>query len=223
MSTEGLRDKSQKDGLWKPDDGDFNFKDVFNAEFSGLSLSESQQPCNRLKRGKELLENNAANGSFDERSMFEILRDESSSISFSGELLTVGSQVSVLSSNPNIPNCHWFTATPNPALSVFKPFIFSAKNDIGDLTVSPSYGDKERASFQTAVDRRHQLYKSHEKMREQMETGKYDKRLVGTLRSMEAECVNDIHEFLQSCNEESVNEVFDLLKDVTSTEVKFYT
>lgn len=162
-------------------------------------------------------------GAFDDRSMFEILRDESSSINFSGELMTVGSQVSVLSSNPNIPNCHWFTATPNPSLSVFKPFIFSAKNDIGNSTVAPVYGDKARASFQTAVDRRHELYKYHEKMREQMETGKCDKRIQETLRSMETECVDDIHEFLQNCNEESVSEVFDLLKDVTATEVKFYS
>ena len=35
-------------------------------------------------------------------------------------------------------SCHWFTATPNPNESVFKPFIFTANARLSPLTKVPS-------------------------------------------------------------------------------------
>lgn len=37
------------------------------------------------------------------------------------------------------PHCHWFTATPNPRASVFKPFIFTPAARISQHTCSPTF------------------------------------------------------------------------------------
>ncbi|CAF4624603.1 unnamed protein product, partial [Rotaria magnacalcarata] len=64
--------------------------------------------------------------------MISILRDDQSGICMLGEgddCISTGSQVSVLLSTDRKRSqtdaCHFFTATPNPQLSLFKPFIFS--------------------------------------------------------------------------------------------------
>lgn len=51
-------------------------------------------------------------------------------------------QVSLLSSNK--PCCHWFTATPNPLLSVFKPFVFTPNVRISLHTRSPAPNESVR-------------------------------------------------------------------------------
>ena len=61
--------------------------------------------------------------------MTEILRDEDSNICMSGPFRTTGSMISVIS--PDFPACHWLTATPNPAASFYKPFIFCPNNTAG--------------------------------------------------------------------------------------------
>jgi len=55
----GLENEAESAGHWKADMGLFNFSKAFNAEFSGLSLSEKQLPDNRLKKGQELLDSNS--------------------------------------------------------------------------------------------------------------------------------------------------------------------
>ena len=82
--------------------------------------------------------------------MFTILRDEESGICMTdGSFLSTGSQVSVLtppsSSACPTPSCHWFTATPNPLTSIYKPFIFAPGGSIGSATVSPQFGDDDPA------------------------------------------------------------------------------
>lgn len=64
--------------------------------------------------------------------MMEILRDQESNICMSGPFMTTGSMISVIS--PDVPTCHWLTATPNPAASFFKPFIFCPNNSVGKWT-----------------------------------------------------------------------------------------
>lgn len=47
-------------------------------------------------------------------------------------------QVSVLSPPGSAkPSCHWFTATPDPSISVYKPFVFTPHVQISHLTLSP--------------------------------------------------------------------------------------
>jgi secernin len=51
-------------------------------------------------------------------------------------------KVSVLSAaGSGKPHCHWFTATPNPQASVFKPFIFTPAARISQHTCSPVFDD----------------------------------------------------------------------------------
>ncbi|KAJ8981093.1 hypothetical protein NQ317_005490 [Molorchus minor] len=45
-------------------------------------------------------------------------------------------QVSVMSTSK--PNIHWFTATPDPSMSVFKPFIFTKNVTISKHTKCPN-------------------------------------------------------------------------------------
>jgi len=155
--------------------------------------------------------------------MREILRDEGSSINFMGDLLTVGSQISVLSLDSNIPHCHWFTATPNPSVSVFKPFLFCSPVDIGEITISPSTGERARSSLQMNIDRRHPLYVAHEKVRSLMESDDpAGQRLLSTMQQLEQNCITEIQEFLQSFSESQLHDVQDLFKDISESETKFY-
>ena len=156
--------------------------------------------------------------------MFQVLRDEDSSINFTGELLTVGSQVSIVTpSTSAIPSCHWLTATPDPVNSVFKPFIFCENVSVGNWTVSPSMGDRPRATLQTSVDRRHPLYKAHEKGRALMQTGSQaGQKLRTTMANMEKQCVHEVMEFLKTFSQADLNEVKELFSDIAESETKFY-
>lgn len=52
-------------------------------------------------------------------------------------------QVSVLSANEGRLSCHWFTGTPNPQISVFKPFIFTNNVRISPHIQSPVFSADE--------------------------------------------------------------------------------
>ncbi|MPC38089.1 Secernin-1 [Portunus trituberculatus] len=71
--------------------------------------------------------------------MFEVLRDEESGISRGTDHKhpTAGSMVSVVSQGEGRPSCHWFTGTPDPCRSVFKPFIFTNNVKISPHIQSP--------------------------------------------------------------------------------------
>lgn len=226
LSSPGLKEEAEKSGHWKGDSGEVNFAQAFNATFAGLSLSERQQPQNRLRCGRQLLQARAAKGNISLSDFFEILRDKESCINICGDLLTVGSQVSVLQPpNSEVPDVHWFTATPFPDLSVFKPFIFCANPVLGHSTVSPviSMETKGRSGSQTCADRRHLLYRMHEQGREIMESGSpQGKKLLDTMRILERQCVRDIAEFLTSFEPSLMEEVPELFKDLVESEIKFY-
>ena len=102
--------------------------------------------------------------------MFKVLRNKEGGICRVGDgsiSTTTGSQVSVLP--PTGPATHWFTGTPNPSCSVFKPFIFCDNVTGCDKTCSPQYGLSDPARvkprFRSQVDRRHDLYKAHQKIK----------------------------------------------------------
>lgn len=141
--------------------------------------------------------------------MFEILRKMA--IEDSRLLQTTGSHVTILSS-AGLPDRHWFTGTPCPSLSVFKPFMFSDNVDIGDYTRSLSKDDK-----------RHVLYKYHEKARELMASGSpKGEALSQLMRSLEGKCVVEMDEFCQQFSVENISDVDELFKDICESEIKFY-
>lgn len=108
-------------------------------------------------------------------------------------------KVSTLS--PNGISCHWFTGTPNPNESVFKPFIFTPNVRISNIT---KYVDGEDTTT---------LIKFHSKR-------KWD--MVGDLlKSLERSCVDEVESFLSEHNEPN-HELDELMKDCVEAEVKFY-
>lgn len=104
-------------------------------------------------------------------------------------------QVAVL--NPSGLSYYWFTATPNPNESVFKPFVFTPNSKVSVLT---KIGADESVTL---------LHKLHSNR-------KWD--IVGDLLiSLEKTCVEEINAF----NGE-LEELDELLKDCSEAEVKFY-
>ena len=96
---------------------------------------------------------------------------------------------------------HWFTATPNPSESVFKPFVFTHNVRISPLTKLPESGEVTLL----------------QKLHSQRNWAK-----VGDLlRSLEATCVDEVKRVLSETK--LPNSEFDeLLKDCVEAEVKFY-
>jgi len=145
--------------------------------------------------------------------MISILRDQPSGICMTDETdhgyASTGSQVSVLvpvsNQKSEIDACHFFTATPNPQVSLFKPFIFSAKVELGPLTVStPSEISSERL---------HPLYSAHKKAtREQLENQR--------LKDFEHEGIMEIMGKLKSSNETSADTYETLFHDAVDAEIE---
>ncbi|KAL8600550.1 hypothetical protein ACOMHN_005044 [Nucella lapillus] len=198
LSSAGLREAAAESGTHcKSDSGSLvDFQKAFDAVFEGLSLSKKQQPSHRLHCGQAVLQTKSKKA----RSVVH----------------TPGSK---------LPDVHWLTATPDPDLSIFKPFIFCPTPHLGKATLSPTLTSegRVRSGSQTCADRRHLLYRMHEQGREAMESGSSQgKRLLDTLRGLEKQCVKDVAEFMDSFEPALMEEVQELFKDITESEVKFY-
>lgn len=99
-------------------------------------------------------------------------------------------------------SCHWFTATPNPNESVFKPFVFTPNARISPLTVVQPSDDTTTL---------HKLYQQR------------DWAAVGSLlRTLEGTCVDEMTRTLCEMGGIGNNEFDELLKDCVEAEVKFY-
>lgn len=222
LSSENLLEKATEAGLYKPSDGPFNFAKV-------LDVSSLDFRNDRFCNGSKLLKQLSSNGTFGVADMMKILRDEDSGINMGSG--TCGSQVSLLPKNTAaasvIPCCHWFTATPSPDVSFFKPFVFGPSSSVGSLTMSPDYGEKDprivKPRFKSKVDRRHELYKYHEKLcsllvRDEAKANK----IVKNLKELESNCIGDMEEILKNFDEASFVKVSNLFEHMCSLEMNFY-
>ena len=93
-----------------------------------FSYGSYSKPSDFSREGiaKKLLEDEYGDHTIE--TMMNILRSHSGSICMHGSFRTTASQVSQLSSSPN-DLVHWFTGSPHPCVSLFKPFTFSSEND----------------------------------------------------------------------------------------------
>ena len=102
------------------DEEDFDFA----LSFSGSAQSNS--PYSRGGRTQSLLEENK--GKITPELMMQFLRDHQAGICMHGGFESTGSQVSHLKKEKE--DIHWFTGTTLPCLSIYKPYIFPAKEFI---------------------------------------------------------------------------------------------
>nr|XP_033800329.1 secernin-3 [Geotrypetes seraphini]XP_033800330.1 secernin-3 [Geotrypetes seraphini]XP_033800331.1 secernin-3 [Geotrypetes seraphini]XP_033800332.1 secernin-3 [Geotrypetes seraphini]XP_033800333.1 secernin-3 [Geotrypetes seraphini] len=164
-----LREYAKSRGWW---DG----KEVFNfaAMYSYVNTARMTSSGDRYSKGYKLLHKNK--GDITAQTMMEILRNKESGINMEGGFMTTGSMVSILPQDTTFPCVHFFTGTPDPSRSIFKPFIFVEKVKQLVKTCSPTFGPddpvKKIPRFQSKPDRRHELYKKHEVATAIMEASK---------------------------------------------------
>uniref|UniRef100_A0A8W4FH99 Secernin 3 n=1 Tax=Sus scrofa TaxID=9823 RepID=A0A8W4FH99_PIG len=154
-----MRNYAKQKGWW---DGKKEFD--FAATYSYLDTAKMMTSSGRYCEGYKLLNKHKGNITFE--TMMEILRDKPSGINMEGEFLTTASMVSILPQDSNLPCIHFFTGTPHPERSVFKPFVFapniSQLSDTSSPTFEPEYSVKKKPHFNIKPDRRHPLYQKHQ-------------------------------------------------------------
>ncbi|XP_047543937.1 secernin-3 [Vanessa atalanta] len=196
--SEGLFEKAECMGVW---DGKGKF-DFCNAFSSGGDEQRQQE-------GERLLKESSAANNFDVKDMFNVLRHKESGIcrACDDTFPTQGSQVSLLSSDMSV---HWFTATPDPSISYFKPFVFTPNAQVSSHTESPKDPKRE-----------HNLYKLHT---ENVAKSNNDK-VTELLREIENGCLSEIADFIQKYakKEKTVNELDDLMKKCVENEIQIIT
>ncbi|XP_067418084.1 secernin-1 isoform X1 [Emydura macquarii macquarii] len=210
-----LRTYAESQGWWTGDTK-FNFSEVF-------SLAEDHLDC---CSGQESLEKEE--GKVTVQTMIDVLRDKASGVCVDSEtFLTTASIASVLPQNPNSPCIHFFTGTPDPSRSIFKPFIFVDDVKLVPKVQSPFLGDddpvKKKPRFQEKPDRRHELYKAHEWARSVIENDQ-DKgqKLMRIMLDLERQGLEAMEDILTSTEVLDPAEVVDLFYDCVDTEIKFF-
>ncbi|OCT59951.1 secernin-2 isoform X1 [Xenopus laevis] len=173
-----LRSHALQQGWWDGQ-GEFNFSVVYSLEKQPERMAAAKL---RYRAGQELLR--MQEGHMTVKSMLSILRDKESGICMdSGGFRTTSSMVSVLPRSPHEPCIHLLSATPDPSRSVYKPFMFSPRVTQVPWVLSPTFGEqdpvKQIPRFQTQVDRRHELYRQHQRA---LEACKGNKEAEETLR-----------------------------------------
>ncbi|XP_078520596.1 secernin-1 [Lissotriton helveticus] len=209
-----LRDHAASEGWW---DGqtEFNFSQVFS------DGEEQEDTCSAAAH----LENLA--GPFTVQTMIDLLRGDSAMpCADSQPFVVAGSMVSVLPRSGPAPCIHFFTGTPDPKRSIFKPFIFV--EDVTPVTKvqSPCLGDSDPARkeprFQEIPDRRHELYKAHEWARSATEDKEAGEELLRTMLALEKQGLEAMEDVLTSPRPLDPSEFVDLFYDCVDTEIKFY-
>ncbi|KAF1580880.1 Secernin-2, partial [Eudyptes moseleyi] len=218
----GLRQRACSQGWWNGD-GEFSFAEVFSLTHQPARMEAAKA---RYRAGKELLRQHA--GHITAETFMAILRDKASGICVDSEgFRTAGSMVSVLPRDPTLPCVHFFTATPDPSRSVFKPFVFVAGLKPAPQVRSPTFRDdpaKKVPRFQSTVDRRHELYRRHQAALELMEKDQErGQKLLQTLRDLEKQGLEGMNALLAGMVAPRPEELADLFFDCVEAEMKFYT
>uniref|UniRef100_A0A8B9B9W8 Secernin-2 n=1 Tax=Anser brachyrhynchus TaxID=132585 RepID=A0A8B9B9W8_9AVES len=216
-----LRQRAQSQGWWSGA-GEFSFAKAFSLEQQPPRMEAAKA---RYRAGKELLRQHA--GHITAETFMAILRDKASGICVDSEgFRTAGSMVSVLPRDPALPCVHFFTATPDPSRSVFKPFIFVAGLKPAPQVMSPSFSDdpaKKVPRFQSTVDRRHELYRRHQAALELMDRDQEQgQKLQQTLRDLERQGLEAVNALLGGDVAPSPEELAELFFDCVDAEMKFY-
>ncbi|GFO46353.1 secernin-2 [Plakobranchus ocellatus] len=229
LTSPGLVEEAKKLGLYSEDSGPFDFKAVFSAQSQTASTS-SNSTSYRYRHGRELMEKGAGSGKFGYRDMFKILRDEDGGICMmDGGFITSGSQVSVLMpASSSAPAVHWFTGTPNPSTSIYKPFFFGPGADVGTRTVSTGSKDTAAGAEAQEVDKTgdqgaHALYRGHKRLCNLMDSQEErGHSVLSQLQQLEDKCTEDVDDILANYCPESFPKLRHIFQHMASMEINFY-
>ncbi|XP_034429928.1 secernin-3 [Hippoglossus hippoglossus] len=215
-----LREYARSKGWW---DGESQFN--FATVFSFMTTARIEASGSRYCEGKKLLEK--SQGHITAETMMGILRDKDSGINMEGMFMTTGSMVSVIPTNPALPGVHYFTATPDPERSVFKPFIFVKHTNPLKETTSPSYGPndpvKKKPRFQSKPDRKHELFVKHQAVTAIIDSYKdRGKKITESMRQLEKENMSRMEKIL-SHGVEQPDFYANLFPDAVQEEMAVYT
>ena len=165
-------------------------------------------------------------GTFSAASMMTILRDTDSCICRIGtgarNIASTGSQVSVL--RPDKTCFHWFTATPNPACSAFKPFVFTLNLPVSLLTKSRTHAKdpaKQKPRFEFTVDRSHALFRAHEAL-QPLPGDKVDKHRLAKAVQLENDHLGVMEHLISGEMSWSVDEYGQWWEKAVDLEMKAY-
>lgn len=214
-----MREYARNQGWW---DGkaQFNFATVY----SFITTARIEAAGSRYCDGKKLLEK--SNGHITAETMMDILRDKDSGINMEGMFMTTGSMVSVIPRDPSLPGVHYFTATPDPERSVFKPFVFAENLVMLKETTSPSYGPddpvKKKPRFQSKPDRKHELFVKHELVAAIIDSHKTrGKVITDGMRQLEKAKMTQMEEFL-SRGVDKLDSLVNLFSRAVEEEIAVY-
>lgn len=212
-----MRNYAKLKGWW---DGkkEFDFAAAYSYIDTALMMTSSSRYC----EGHKLLNKHKGNITF--ATMMEILRDKPSGINMEGEFLTTASMVSVLPQDADLPCVHFFTGTPDPDRSVFKPFIF-VPNILQLLdTRSPTFElerpVKKKPHFKP--DRRHPLYQKHQQALEVTDKNKEKAQtMLDNMRKLEKELLKEMESILQN-KHLNMDRIVNLFPQCTKDEIRIY-
>lgn len=133
--------------------------------------------------------------------------------------IPVSSQMSVLPASSDSPCCHWFTATPFPSKSLFKPFIFCKNASVGNEVTFPTHLDHSAAKS----NGEHALYTAHREFLERLKQrdAKAD-HVLQQLRELEANCLQDVDDIMQNYDASDSSKVSAIFSHIANLEVNFY-
>ncbi|XP_026318681.1 secernin-1-like [Hyposmocoma kahamanoa] len=181
---------------------------AFQTEFNFTKCFSSGGDELRQREGEKLLKQKSASLAFNVKDMFEILRHKESRIcrGCDDTFPTQGSQVSSID---KIASVHWFTATPDPSMSYFKPFVFTPNPQVSPHTESPAEPKRE-----------HRLYKLHAES--VIKTN--NKNLSKIFRDMENEQLAKTSEFMNKyeTGQATLEELNNLMHVCVENEIKLY-
>ncbi|XP_027978691.1 secernin-3 isoform X1 [Eumetopias jubatus] len=214
-----MRNYAKQKGWW---DGKKEFD--FAATYSYLDTAKMMISPGRYCEGYKLLNKHKGNITFE--TMMEILRDKPSGINMEGEFLTTASMVSILPQDSSLPCIHFFTGTPDPERSIFKPFIFVPNIPPLLDTSSPTFAledpVKKKPRFQFKPDRRHPLYQKHQQALEIIDKKEEKaKPLLDNMRKLEKELFKEMESILQNKHLD-VDKVVNLFPQCAKDEIRIY-
>ncbi|XP_072541928.1 secernin-3 [Salminus brasiliensis] len=210
-----------KEQEWWDGEVEFSFAEVYSFMTKGRIEAAGGRYC----EGRRLLKK--SEGHITAETMMDILRDKESGINMEGMFMTTGSMVSVVPKDVSLPGVHFFTATPDPERSVFKPFIFVA--DIKQLkhTCSPCFGEddpvKQKPRFQSKPNRKHPLFLKHEVMAAIIDsTRERGQKILQNMRELEQHTLAQMEQYLTAGVEDPTLLVY-LFSNTVEEELSVYS